>query len=372
MSAEEDRQAMLEKIRADMQATRERLALARSRKASVVADAPPIIVTESTPASTSSTATSTPESDAKSKLTSASSLIEKMKAEREAKRAAAAAARSEAAPVTPSPAASSEPEAASTQGTPDPTTSSTPKPKLSTGKNIRSLADLQKAIKKADRVKKHAESQGKLGDLRRQQRETKKKQMTAEERRAYRQSKRLTVEMQHSEDRVKVNTQISKFMNMIQILEKEWQKGEEDRVKREAEMEEQRQMFDKASAQMGFLSNALNEISAQMESMHKDIESMTEGVPKGVKKEDKWYGTQFLNFKENFIDMRHQAYINSAKHKKVDILYMNDPDHSLTRLIDDGQNATRSGGSGEGDEGASPSLACYGWWKWSFGQSYYE
>jgi len=293
------------------------LALARSRKASVVADAPPIIVTESTPASTSSTATSTPESDAKSKLTSASSLIEKMKAEREAKRAAAAAARSEAAPVTPSPAASSEPEAASTQGTPDPTTSSTPKPKLGTGKNIRSLADLQKAIKKADRVKKHAESQGKLGDLRRQQGETKKKQMTAEERRAYRQSKRLTVEMQHSEDRVKVNTQISKFMNMIQVLEKEWQKGEEDRVKREAEMEEQRQMFDKASAQMGFLSNALNEISAQMESMHKDIESMTEGVPKGVKKEDKWYGTQFLNFKENFIDMRHQAYINSAKHKKM-------------------------------------------------------
>lgn len=75
---------------------------------------------------------------------------------------------------------------------------------MPTGKNIRSLADLQKAIKKADAVKAHAKEQGELGEQRRKEGETRKKQMTREERRAYRQSKRLTVELQHSESRVKV------------------------------------------------------------------------------------------------------------------------------------------------------------------------
>lgn len=321
MGAEEDRQAMLEKIRADMQATRERLALARSRKATVVAEAPSTATESTTSTATASRPTT---SDTQSKLSSASSLIDKMKAEREAKRAAAAKVETPVQTTTApkEPTTPAETPAVALVETKDATPAATnsaapPRPKLGTGKNIRSLADLQKAIKKADRVKKHAESQGKIGDLRRQQGETRKKQMTAEERRAYRQSKRLTVEMQHSQDRVKVNTQISKFMKMIQVLEKEWQKGEEDRVKREAEMEEQRLLFEKASAQMGFLSNALSEISAQMEAMNKDIDSMTDVVPKNVKKEDKWYGSQFLNFKENFIDMRHQAYINSAKHKKM-------------------------------------------------------
>ena len=70
-----------------------------------------------------------------------------------------------------------------------------------TGKNIRSLADLQKAIQKADRVKKQAQVKGKIDQARRER----QKKLTAEERKAIRQSKRLTVELQHSESRVKVS-----------------------------------------------------------------------------------------------------------------------------------------------------------------------
>eukprot|EP00339_Tiarina_fusa_P011344 CAMPEP_0117046738 /NCGR_PEP_ID=MMETSP0472-20121206/32315_1 /TAXON_ID=693140 ORGANISM="Tiarina fusus, Strain LIS" /NCGR_SAMPLE_ID=MMETSP0472 /ASSEMBLY_ACC=CAM_ASM_000603 /LENGTH=231 /DNA_ID=CAMNT_0004759201 /DNA_START=175 /DNA_END=867 /DNA_ORIENTATION=- len=177
------------------------------------------------------------------------------------------------------------------------------------GKNIRSLADLQKAIKQADRVKQNAQTQGKIGEMRRERDSRRKQKMTREERKQYRESKRLTVELSHSESRVKVDQQIGKFMKMIQLLEGEWQKGEEDRIKREKELEEQQKMFEKASSQMDFLSNALMEMSNQMEEMKNDMDSLTANVSKGVKKEEKWYGTQFANFQNNFLDMRHQAYV---------------------------------------------------------------
>ena len=63
------------------------------------------------------------------------------------------------------------------------------------------MADLQKAIQKADRVKKQAQVKGKIDQARRER----QKKLTAEERKAIRQSKRLTVELQHSESRVKVS-----------------------------------------------------------------------------------------------------------------------------------------------------------------------
>lgn len=71
------------------------------------------------------------------------------------------------------------------------------------GKGIRSLEDLQKAIKKADRVKKQAQTQGKIEQMRREADQAKVK-LSREEKKAIRASKRLTVEMQHSETRVKV------------------------------------------------------------------------------------------------------------------------------------------------------------------------
>merc|ERR1711879_316088 len=83
------------------------------------------------------------------------------------------------------------------------------------------------------------------------------------------------------------------------------------------ELEEQQKMFEKASSQMDFLSNALMEMSNQMEEMKNDMDSLTANVSKGVKKEEKWYGTQFANFQNNFLDMRHQAYVFAMKQKKM-------------------------------------------------------
>ena len=334
MSSEAERQAMLEKIRSDMQATRERLSDLRSRKMSVIAPPPSFDVLAASGGAgpvvvEAAVVTPSGGADSKAKLTQAASLIEKMKADREAKKLAAST-NSQTAPVEqpnevlPPPTESTPQEAKDEPGVAAGSTAPSTSQvggrrgrRPNTGKNINSLEDLQKAIQKADRVKKQAESAGKLGDIRRHTDEVKKKAMTREERKAYRQSKRLTVEMQHSESRVKVNTQISQFMGMIQLLEAEWQKGEEDRIKREAEMDEQRAIFDKASGQMGFLSNALSEMSNQMESMKTELDNLVESASKTTKKEERWFGSQFLSFQENFLEMRHQAYISSAKQKKV-------------------------------------------------------
>merc|ERR1711982_44092 len=80
--------------------------------------------------------------------------------------------------------------------------------KLQTGGKIRSLQDMQSAIAKAGETKKKAERQGKLEQIKRAQREARKNEMTKEERRAYRQSKRMTVEMKQNESRVKIDKQI--------------------------------------------------------------------------------------------------------------------------------------------------------------------
>lgn len=54
-------------------------------------------------------------------------------------------------------------------------------------------------------MKQNAQTQGKISEMRRERDNRRKKKMTREERRAHRESKRLTVELQHSESRVKVN-----------------------------------------------------------------------------------------------------------------------------------------------------------------------
>jgi hypothetical protein len=186
------------------------------------------------------------------------------------------------------------------------------------GRNIRSLADLQKAIQKADRVKQQAQALGTIDKLK-HEREQRRMKLTREEKRAVRESKRLTVEFKNSETRVKVDQQIGNFVQMMEILETEWQKGEEQRLKREEEWNSQREMIEKAADQMNFLSKNLHEISTSMENMNRGLDQLMESVPKGVKKEEKWFGKDLTGWQENFRDMRHQAFISSAKFKKVQI-----------------------------------------------------
>lgn len=114
---------------------------------------------------------------------------------------------------------------------------------------------------------------------------------------------------------------------MIQLLEVEWQKGEEDRIKREKELEEQKTMFEKASGQMDFLSKALFDMTNQMEEMKVSMDSLVESASKSVKKEEKWYNGQFVSFQNNFLDMRHQAQVAAMKQKKVNFIL-----HSLVAI----------------------------------------
>ena len=76
---------------------------------------------------------------------------------------------------------------------------------LAKTKNIRSLGDMQKLIEKAQETKKNAQQQSVEEEKLRQMRDARKTEMTKEERKAYRQSKRMTVEMKQNESRVKVS-----------------------------------------------------------------------------------------------------------------------------------------------------------------------
>ena len=188
--------------------------------------------------------------------------------------------------------------------------------KLQSGGKIRSLQDMQSAIAKAGETKKKAERQGKLEQIKRAQREARKNEMTKEERRAYRQSKRMTVEMKQNESRVKIDKQIGGFMMMMQKLEADWQRGEEERIKSVQDMAEQRKLMEKVGTQMEFLTNTLSDLSARMDHMKLMLDKLVDSVPKSVKKEDKW-NADLKAFQEKFWKMRHQAYISTAKYKKM-------------------------------------------------------
>mmetsp|Transcript_43344 Transcript_43344/g.66603 ORF Transcript_43344/g.66603 Transcript_43344/m.66603 type:complete len:274 (-) Transcript_43344:31-852(-) len=147
-------------------------------------------------------------------------------------------------------------------------------------------------------------------------REARKTEMTREERRAYRESKRMTVEMQQNESRVKVDQQIGGFMMMMQKLEADWQRGEEARIKSLDDMAEQRKLMEKVGTQMEFLTNSLSDLSARMDHMKLMLDRLVESAPKSAKKEEKWF-SDLTAFQEKFWKMRHDAYISTAKYKKM-------------------------------------------------------
>ena len=105
-------------------------------------------------------------------------------------------------------------------------------------------------------------------------------------------------------------------MMMMQKLEADWQKGEESRIKSLEDMAEQRALMEKVGTQMEFLTNSLMDLSARMDHLKLVLDRLIESTPKAVKKEEKWF--ELLSaFQDQFWKMRHQAYISTAKYKKV-------------------------------------------------------
>ena len=182
-----------------------------------------------------------------------------------------------------------------------------------TGKNIRSLQDLQAAIQKADKVKQEAKELGIQGEIRRQTAE----QMTKEEKKAYRQSKRMTIELQQNESRGKIEQQIHGFMGLMEKLELDWQRSEEDRIKREEEIIEQGNIIEKATTQIQFLLDSMSSLGTTMDDLKSSFDKLVDTAPKAIRKEEKWYAKDIKGFQDNFWDMHHQIIINTAKFKKV-------------------------------------------------------
>merc|ERR1712137_911091 len=65
-----------------------------------------------------------------------------------------------------------------------------------------------------------------------------------------------------------------------------------------------------------FLTNTLMDLSARMDHLKLVLDRLVDNTPKGVKKEDKWFAL-LTDFQEKFWKMRHQAYISTAKYKKM-------------------------------------------------------
>ena len=92
------------------------------------------------------------------------------------------------------------------------------------------------------------------------------------------------MELQASEARVKVDTQINNFMLMMNSLEGEWQKMEDARVKRENELEAQRVCFEKAGETMAFLTTTVQDLQAQVDHLKVVLDRVVDHVPKSAKK----------------------------------------------------------------------------------------
>lgn len=105
-------------------------------------------------------------------------------------------------------------------------------------------------------------------------------------------------------------------MMMMQKLEADWQRGEEARVKALDDMAEQRKLMEKVGNQMELLTKTLSDLSARMDHMKLMLDRLVETAPKGVKKDDKWF-QDLSAFQQLFWKMRHEAYISTAKYKKV-------------------------------------------------------
>ena|SRR3990167_9974028 len=179
-------------------------------------------------------------------------------------------------------------------------------------KNIRSLADLQNAIKKADHAKQQAQEQNKMEQQRRQE----QLQLTKEERRSIRQSRKLTTESQQEASRGKIDTQISKFMQMMQTLEAEWQVTEEARIKREEEIEQQGVLIEKAASQLQFLVQSYETMGTRVNELKASFDEVYSNIPKSVKKEDKAFYLELKDFKASYADLQGNA-IASNKYTSV-------------------------------------------------------
>ena len=105
-------------------------------------------------------------------------------------------------------------------------------------------------------------------------------------------------------------------MMMMQTLELEWQKGEEERIKREQELFNRREEFQKIADQLEYLSKSFSDFSTQMEHLKVCLDRISDNPPKSFKKEVAW-ANSFKDWQSNFLRMRHDSFVSAAKFKKM-------------------------------------------------------
>ena len=181
----------------------------------------------------------------------------------------------------------------------------------------RSLADIQKAIKEADRRKKQAKREALENKIDRTKREValkKAEEAAAQKDGLTRVARRMTIRIEEQK-RSKVDEQLGQFVSMMQVLEKEFTRMDDARVEREQQLLEAQSMLSRTQQQVVLLSDLLLKSASQMDQMKTNLDSLVDSFPKKLAKGSPFF-SEMGQFQESFWTLRHKMYIEVAKQAK--------------------------------------------------------
>eukprot|EP00211_Chloroparvula_japonica_P004100 CAMPEP_0119146100 /NCGR_PEP_ID=MMETSP1310-20130426/38417_1 /TAXON_ID=464262 /ORGANISM="Genus nov. species nov., Strain RCC2339" /LENGTH=793 /DNA_ID=CAMNT_0007137969 /DNA_START=52 /DNA_END=2433 /DNA_ORIENTATION=+ len=183
-------------------------------------------------------------------------------------------------------------------------------------KPLRSLDDVQAAIREADRRKKGAKLAKTQEQVKRKQRLQQVQRERAKSRAidpvdpvAIRRSRRATVR----KNEYKVTSQLSNFIETMKMLEQEFTKMEENLQAKEAVIQRQAKLLEQSEAQVVILSDVLEKTGSNMETMKDDLHSMVTSFP--MKKESP-FGMQLKRFEDDFVGLRHDIMVKVCKSQR--------------------------------------------------------
>ena len=184
-------------------------------------------------------------------------------------------------------------------------------------KPTRSLADVQKAIKEADRRKKQAKREALENKIDRTKREAllkKAEEASTQKDTLTRTARRMTIRLEEKK-RSKVDEQLGQFLSMMQVLEKEFSRMDEARVEREQQLLDAQNMLARTQQQVVLLSDLLMKSASQMDTMKTNLDSLVDSFPKKLAKGSPFF-SDMGKFQESFWTLRHKMYVEVAKQAK--------------------------------------------------------
>mmetsp|Transcript_15119 Transcript_15119/g.38349 ORF Transcript_15119/g.38349 Transcript_15119/m.38349 type:complete len:548 (+) Transcript_15119:1252-2895(+) len=179
---------------------------------------------------------------------------------------------------------------------------------------IRSLADLQNAIKRADDRKKTAKREVLQSTIARKKDAARRQANLAE--REKRRLMRQQRELKMKQKRAVVDKQLSAFATLLQGLEGEFAKIEKERIEKERVLQQERAARKRLEQHVFELTALLKGSSSQMDNMKERLDGLVKDFPPKLAKGSPFYN-DMTNFQEDFWKLRHKMYVDVAKQDKA-------------------------------------------------------